>query len=110
MPLALGTDSLASNAELDMRREMALVRRDHPRLEPGRVWRMATVDGARAVGLAGRVGRVAPGHHADLALFRTASRTATEILDELTASKPEVSAVWIAGRRIRAGGVRPHVP
>jgi guanine deaminase len=37
------------------------------------VWRMATTGSARALGLAGQVGAVEPGHKADLVLLRAAS-------------------------------------
>jgi len=110
VPLALGTDSLASNETLDMRREMALLRAEHPSLDPARVWAMATEGGARAIGLAERVGRLAPGRLADLALFRTTARGRAALLDELTASSPAVGGVWVAGRRIGTGRLRRRVP
>lgn len=56
----LGTDSLASNPELSMWREMAIVADEHPGLDPATVLAMATLHGAEAVG-ALRKGRLAAG-------------------------------------------------
>ena len=96
--LALGTDSLASNTALDMRREMALLRQAQPGLAPAEVWLMATRGGARALDLQGQVGCLTPGARADLVLFGTESGQADSILDELTAACPPVSRLFLAGR------------
>jgi cytosine/adenosine deaminase-related metal-dependent hydrolase len=96
--LALGTDSLASNTALDMRQEMALLRRAQPGLNPADVWSMATHGGARALDLAGTVGCLAPGARADLVLFQIDSGESEAILDELTAACPPVTALYLAGR------------
>ncbi|MFT5688507.1 MAG: cytosine/adenosine deaminase-related metal-dependent hydrolase [Planctomycetota bacterium] len=69
VPLALGTDSLASNADLDLRREMSLARDAAPDLDPEVLWKAATEGGARALCLETEVGALAPGLRADFALF-----------------------------------------
>jgi cytosine/adenosine deaminase-related metal-dependent hydrolase len=94
--LALGTDSLASNVELDLRAEMAALRARFPRLAPAEVFAMATTGGARALGLAG--GKLAPGAPADVVGWRLAARSRREALDELTAGRPAVTASLVAGR------------
>jgi cytosine/adenosine deaminase-related metal-dependent hydrolase len=96
--LALGTDSLASNTALDMRREMALLRKAQPGLTPAEVWSMATSGGARALDLAGEVGCLAPGARADLVLFQVESGEPEAILDELTAACPPVTTLYLADR------------
>ena len=48
--VALGTDSLAGNAALDMGREVSLFRDTHPGASPGEAFDMATRAGARALG------------------------------------------------------------
>jgi cytosine/adenosine deaminase-related metal-dependent hydrolase len=68
--LALGTDSLASNEDLDLFAEMAALRRDHPGLDPGLVIRAATLGGAEALGLERRLGSLAPGRRAALVAVR----------------------------------------
>ncbi len=104
--LALGTDSLASNRDLDMRREMALARRSAPWLEPRAVLEMATSNAARAVGLAREVGTLAPGARADWALHDPGdsfSGAHTAFLERLTAGATAVQAVAVGGRRVRSG-------
>ena len=98
--IALGTDSLASNEDLDMRREMALARRSFPGLSPERTFAMATTEAARAVGLAGRVGELRNGAEADLVLHRLSARTRSEALEGLTNGEGRVAGVWVAGRRV----------
>jgi len=61
IPVALGTDSLASSPSVDLFEEMAALRRVHPRLAPAAVLRMATLNGAVALGLADRLGSLEPG-------------------------------------------------
>ena len=71
--LAVGLDSMAP--EDDMLRELALVPLLHrgPGLErwptPYDMLKAATVGGAKAAGLAGRVGRLLRGYHADVAVL-----------------------------------------
>lgn len=96
--LALGTDSLASNADLDLRREMRLAREAAPWLSPAEVFAMATHEAARAIALAG-VGRLTPGSAADVVAHRVARASARAAVEELTAGRGEVLGVWIAGRR-----------
>ncbi|MFW8601606.1 amidohydrolase family protein [Desulfobacterota bacterium M19] len=46
----LGTDSLASNYSLDLWREMRLLQEDNPALAPEEIFKMATINGAMALG------------------------------------------------------------
>ena len=64
--VCLGTDSLASNDSLSVLEEARLVAKDFPGLSPRRVFDLATVNGAQALGLAGKVGEIAPGAWASL--------------------------------------------
>ncbi|HEY1957133.1 MAG TPA: amidohydrolase family protein [Polyangiaceae bacterium] len=57
---ALGTDSLASSASLDVLREAVALRDRFPSVPPFELVKMATWNGARALGLP-RHGRIAPG-------------------------------------------------
>ncbi len=100
VPIALGTDSLAGNDALDMRREMALLRAAHPRLDPAAVFEMASAHGARALTL--RAGRLRPGAAADAVAWRLAARTRRDALEELTAGLPVPGRVWVAGRALGA--------
>ena len=57
---AIGTDSLASNDRLDIFSEMAVISTLSPNTPPSRIIEMATIEGARALGLAHRFGSLAP--------------------------------------------------
>ena len=71
--VCLGTDSLASvykarrqHIELSLFEEMRALARNAPWLSAPKIVRMATLNGAQALGMKGRVGELAPGAFADL--------------------------------------------
>ncbi len=64
--VCLGTDSLASNESLDMRAEMQELARVFPPLSAQEILQMATVNAAKALHRADRLGKLAPGASADL--------------------------------------------
>jgi cytosine/adenosine deaminase-related metal-dependent hydrolase len=66
IPVAIGTDSLASAPDLDMFAEVAALRESHPALAPAAALRMATFNGARALGCEGDHGGIEPGRSAML--------------------------------------------
>lgn len=66
VPVALGTDSLASVPDLDLFAEMAAMAGGQESLAPAAVLRMATLNGARALGLEDRLGTIEPGKLASL--------------------------------------------
>ena len=101
--LALGTDSLASNVDLDLAREMALLRRAHPGLSPERVWTLATEGGARALGFEGRAGCLREEALADVVAWRAPIRGRRAALEALTGGEAGVDAVWVGGREALAG-------
>jgi cytosine/adenosine deaminase-related metal-dependent hydrolase len=75
--VALGTDSVASNNRVDMLGEARcaqLMQRARLRsagaLPPAALLRLATLDGARALGVDGVAGALEPGRHADLCAVR----------------------------------------
>jgi len=103
VPVALGTDSLASNDDLDPLREMALLRASDRGLEPTAVLAAATEHGARALGLGRAVGCLTPGAHADAVLVVAEGAGPPELADAVTGGGARVAGVWIAGRRVSAG-------
>jgi cytosine/adenosine deaminase-related metal-dependent hydrolase len=71
--ICLGTDSLAtvrgrrkSPPQLDLFEEMRAFAAVHPKVAPARIVQLATVNGARALGLPGDAGEIRPGAFADL--------------------------------------------
>lgn len=71
--ICLGTDSLASvqarrgaECELDLFEEMRVFAKRQPRIPPRTIVRMATMNGARALGKAGELGELSPQSRADL--------------------------------------------
>jgi cytosine/adenosine deaminase-related metal-dependent hydrolase len=110
-PLALGTDSSNTGGPHSlfevMRLALMLPRPDTPDPRawprPARILDMATRGGARALGLAGRLGDLAPGHRADLVLLDprdAALGGATVTVPQLVqhASPGAVAAVMVEGR------------
>lgn len=68
--LGLGTDSLASNTDLDLFEEARALCGLSSDLTPERVVRIMTAEGAKALGLADSFGTLEPEKQADLAIFR----------------------------------------
>jgi cytosine/adenosine deaminase-related metal-dependent hydrolase len=64
--VALGTDSLASNPDLDLLAEARFLRRQCPDVPGDVILRMATLHGAEVLGWAGETGSLEPGKSADL--------------------------------------------
>jgi cytosine/adenosine deaminase-related metal-dependent hydrolase len=99
--VALGTDSRASNEDLDLRLEMARVRAAEPGLAPREVLGWATLGGARALALEEEIGDLTVGKRADLAAFEAEGVAgAEELLDRLTAGMPAVRGVWVDGEEV----------
>jgi aminodeoxyfutalosine deaminase len=103
--LALGTDSSASNLDLDLLDEARAVRQLAPALAAERVVRMVTADGADALGMGGTVGSLAVGYQADLAIFRCAA-DAPDPYEGLIGcvGRPSLESVMAGGEwRVRKG-------
>jgi 5-methylthioadenosine/S-adenosylhomocysteine deaminase len=69
------------------------------------VLRMATIDGARALGIDHLVGSIEVGKRADLVLLDHASPSLNPVFDAhstivYSASRADVTDVWIDGRRV----------
>jgi 5-methylthioadenosine/S-adenosylhomocysteine deaminase len=108
--VALGTDSAASNNVLDMLGEMRAaallakaVASDASALSASEALRMATLDGARALGLAESTGSIERGKWADLACISLQAINSQPVYDPLSqvvyTTRPEqVTDVWVAGR------------
>jgi 5-methylthioadenosine/S-adenosylhomocysteine deaminase len=101
VPVALGTDSLASAGDLDLFAELAALRREHPRLPPAAALRMATLNGARALGLDERLGSLERGKLARCIVVPLES--ANDDPWEVVSSTPE-RVSWLGSPTADAGG------
>jgi 5-methylthioadenosine/S-adenosylhomocysteine deaminase len=91
VPLGLGTDGAASNNDLDMFEAMRVAALLHklqsndPRAIPAPVaLEMATIGGARALGLADRLGSLEPGKRADLIVVGMRAARQTPMYDPVS--------------------------
>lgn len=78
--VALGTDSLASNDSLSMLDEMRFLHRSRKDLKSDEIFRMATVNGAAALGFGGTIGRLRRGCWADIAVLGLEEGTSSKYL------------------------------
>jgi 5-methylthioadenosine/S-adenosylhomocysteine deaminase len=119
--VAIGTDGAASNNVLDMLSEMRTaallakaVSQDAAAVSATDALRMATLDGAAALGLASETGSIEVGKWADLAcvdLNRVHSQPVYDPVSQLvyTARADQVTDVWIAGRHQLDNGTLTHI-
>ncbi len=102
--LAIGTDSCASSPDLNLVDDLRLMHHLAPEVEPEQLWRLATVNAARALQLGGH-GALAPGNFANAAVF---AATANDPLREILESTAPPSAVWINGQASGWCRLRSH--
>jgi cytosine/adenosine deaminase-related metal-dependent hydrolase len=98
--VALGTDSRASNPDLNLWEEMRYVSRTFPAIDPRQILRMATLSGAEALGRDAVTGSITPGKMANLLampleIHRTAN--ADDALESLFANDAMPTSVWFQG-------------
>jgi 5-methylthioadenosine/S-adenosylhomocysteine deaminase len=67
--ICLGTDSAASNNNLDIFNEMRLIKKHFPLVPSGEIIRMATLNGARALGMDEEYGSFEPDKQADILIL-----------------------------------------
>ena len=115
--VALGTDGAASNNDLDMIQEMRTaslvakaVARDATAVPAHRAISMATIAGARALGKDDDIGSLVPGKAADLVAVDLGAIESQPVYDAasqvaFSASRRQVSDVWVAGRALLRDGV-----
>jgi cytosine/adenosine deaminase-related metal-dependent hydrolase len=101
IPVALGTDSLASNDSLSLIDEMRYLYARRKDLTPGEILRAATVHGAAALGFAGRLGCLTPGFFADMiVLDLPAGIKSNRLTDQILEGAGCWRATIINGRRL----------
>lgn len=97
IPVALGTDSRASNTGLSLRAELRLAATMWPDLDPAQLLAMATRSGGAALGMSG-LGRLRRGGRADFVVVRAAD-PATAVA-AFVAGRAPIAAVVAGGRQI----------
>ena len=114
--VALGTDGAASNNRLDMFAELQLaallgkaVAEDATAVSATQALQMATINGARALGLDDQLGSVEPGFAADVICVELETLHQIPVIDPIshlvyTASREQVTDVWIAGEHLVSAG------
>ncbi len=114
--VALGTDGAASNNDLDLLAEMRIaallskaVSNDAASLPADQALYLATMGGARALGLQSKIGSLAIGKSADvvaISLDEWSSQPLYNPMSQLvyTTTRSQVSDVWVDGSRRVAGG------
>jgi cytosine/adenosine deaminase-related metal-dependent hydrolase len=101
--VALGTDSRASNPNLDLLAEMRHVAGKFPIIDPDVILRMGTLSGAEALGLAAEVGSITPGKVANLVAVPLAeeARVRTEdLLSGVLSGCDAPRTVWLRGAKL----------
>jgi 5-methylthioadenosine/S-adenosylhomocysteine deaminase len=110
--VALGTDGAASNNDLDMLGEMRsaallgkAVSGDASALPAAAVLRMATLNGAQALGLGEHTGSLTPGKWADLTAIDMNALETRPLYDPVSqlvyaCSREQVTDVWVAGQHL----------
>ncbi len=110
--VALGTDGAASNDDLDLFAELRsatllakAIANDPTALNAHAAIRMATINGARALGMEQQIGSLEAGKQADITAVRIDTLCAQPLYDPpsslvYTSSGSRVSDVWVAGKRL----------
>ena len=119
--VALGTDGAASNNTLDLFAEMqaaALLAKvsaaDAAAVPASEALHMATLAGARALGLEERIGSIETGKQADLACVDLGALNSQPVYDVVSqlvyaANSSQVSDVWVSGRHQLDNGRFTHI-
>ncbi len=101
--VALGTDSLASNPDLNVLEEAHCAHRHYPQMPPAQLLRMATLSGAEALGWEAETGSLTPGKSADLVAVPLWKRQGDPLESVLQGTEPVNAVLW-RGRWLTAPG------
>jgi aminodeoxyfutalosine deaminase len=96
--VAVGTDSCASSPNLNLVNDLRLIHRLYPDLPAETLWEMATINGARAIGISDEVGSLTVGKRADFIIFPVSSDQPLREILENPSLLP--NGVWINGQAI----------
>jgi cytosine/adenosine deaminase-related metal-dependent hydrolase len=95
--VAVGTDSCASSPNLNLVDDLRLLHQIAPAVPAEALWKMGTLNGARAIGADDQLGSLTCGKRADFVIFDARGKDALQgILEEAKIPR----AVWIGGEPI----------
>ena len=103
--VCLGTDSLASNRELNLFAEMRCLANSNPDLAPQTLLDFVTRNPARAIGMEGRLGEFSPGAEADL-IALPCSGPSSGVAEAILQHTGRVEWTMVGGRQ--GNPVRPE--
>jgi aminodeoxyfutalosine deaminase len=98
VPVAVGTDSLASVADLNLFEELKVMRWLGPAVPARCLLESATLVGARALGLQDELGSLTPGKRADVVQVEVPARV-TDVEEYLVSGIPTAAIDWAAHTR-----------
>ncbi len=96
--VGVGTDSLASNPDLDLLGELRMIYRRHTDISPKSIWRLGTAGGSQALGYANDWGQLARGFCAGAICWDLGSADLNHPLESLLAQSGTVSRTIIASQ------------
>jgi cytosine/adenosine deaminase-related metal-dependent hydrolase len=99
--VAVGTDSLASNPDLDVLAELRFLRRHHPDVPGAVLLQMGTLNGAVALGWDAETGSLTAGKSADLAVVPLPDENGSDAYELVLRSATPVTAVLCRGQWLR---------
>jgi cytosine/adenosine deaminase-related metal-dependent hydrolase len=120
--VGLGTDGVSASGNLNLMRQMYLVaglfkdaRMDPALVGARKAVRMATIDGARALGLEDEIGSLVPGKKADFVVFDLSHPEWVPHQDPIQAlvwsvSPASILQTWVAGRAVFREGLVTTIP
>jgi cytosine/adenosine deaminase-related metal-dependent hydrolase len=94
--ICLGTDSLASNCDLSLFAEMRALQELESAFSPEEILKMVTVNSARALHFADKIGQIRPGLLADMIAIPF-NQSPKNVFTEIVAFEKSISWMMIAG-------------
>jgi cytosine/adenosine deaminase-related metal-dependent hydrolase len=107
--VVLGTDSRASNPDLSLLKELRLAARRYPSVSPESWVRMATLEGATALGVGDEVGSLTVGKRADLFVI-SLEGASTDPYEDLVYTEQAPFGVWMSGSKVTSDGSSSPLP
>ena len=98
--ICLGTDSLASNENLNLFEEMAEFREKHPHAESREILEMTTINPAKALQKQDKLGKIQKGCFADFIGITLNHDNSCSIYDEIVEENHEVILAVIDGEEV----------